>query len=63
MYCRIWSSSSPTVLTQYPRAQNSRPNSVPLVRNTSRWMRMALLPFKYPIVIAMLYLGGTLNNM
>jgi hypothetical protein len=26
-------------------------------------MRMALLPFKYPIVIAMLYFGGTLNSM
>src|SRR5690349_12641452 len=26
-------------------------------------MRIALLPLRYPIVIAMLYLGGTLNSM
>src|SRR5512135_1962189 len=60
MYRRTWASSNPTVLTQYPRAQKLRPNNVPLVCNNSRWIRIALLPFRYPIVIAMLDRGGTL---
>src|SRR5512135_667415 len=63
MYRRTWASSNPTVLTQYPRAQKLRPNNVPLVCNNSRWIRIALLPFRYPIVIAMLYRGGTLSSM
>src|SRR5271166_5362479 len=63
MYRRIWSSSRPTVLTQYPRAQKLRPNNVPFVFNSSRWIRVALLPFRYPIVMATLYLGGTLSSM
>src|SRR5512143_2121777 len=63
MYRRICSSSSPTVLTQYPRAQKLRPNNLPFVCNNSRWIRVALVPFRYPIVIAMLYRGGTLNSM
>src|SRR5262245_23162537 len=63
MYCRTRSWSSPTVLTQYPRAQKLRRNNCPFVCNSSRWIRVALLPFRYPIVIAMLYRGGTLSNM
>src|SRR5512135_12520 len=27
------------------------------------WIRIALLPFRYPIVMAMLYRGGTLSSM
>jgi len=30
--------------------------------NNSRWIRIALFPFKNPITIAMLYLGGTLKH-
>lgn len=56
-------SSKPTVLTQYPRAQNDLPNNVPLFFISSLWIRIALLPFRYPTVIAMLYFGGTLNSM
>ncbi len=53
----------PTVLTQYPRDQNARPNKVPCVLISSRCIRTALLPFKYPTVIAMVYLGaGTLSS-
>src|SRR5271165_4586063 len=36
---------------------------VPFVFNSSRWIRVALLPFRYPIVMATLYLGGTLSSM
>lgn len=36
MYSLIIRSSSPTVLTQYPRAQNVRPNNVPWVFINSR---------------------------
>jgi len=41
--------------TREPR--NSRPNSVPWSAAPRGGLRMALLPFKYPIVIAMLYLA------
>lgn len=63
MYCPIAASFKPTVLTQYPRAQKLRPNSVPFVLSNCRWIRTALLPFKNPIVIATLYRGGTLNSI
>ena len=46
-----------------PRAQKLRPNDVPFVFNSSRWIRVALLPFRYPIVMATLYLGGKLSSM
>ena len=43
MYCLINASCKPTVLTQYPRAQNDLQNNVLFVFISSRWIRIALL--------------------
>jgi len=62
IYFRIASSSSPTVLTQYPRAQKC----IPVTRRWPkilRWIKTALLPFKNPITKAMLNFGGTLKHI
>ena len=56
------SSSRPTVLTQYPRAQKCRPVTR-LFSSTFRWIRTALFPFRKPITKAMLNFGGTLKHM
>jgi hypothetical protein len=56
------SSSSPTVLTQYPRDQKCSPVTR-LFPKTSLWIQTALLPFKNPITKAMLNFGGTLKHM
>jgi hypothetical protein len=62
IYLRMVSSSRPTVLTQYPRAQKC----IPVNRRcpiSFRWINTALLPFKKPITKAMLNLGGTLKHI
>lgn len=62
MYALIITSSSPTVLTQYPRDQNARPYKFPFTFPRSRLIRIALFPFKKTTVLTTLYFGGTLNG-
>jgi len=56
------SSSKPTVLTQYPRAQKCRPVTRALPK-ICLWIRTALLPFMNPIANATLYFGGMLKHI
>ena len=57
MYSRITASSSPTVLTQYPRDQKFNPTKF-LFRPYLWWAMIADFPFSLPIVLATLYFGG-----
>ena len=61
IYLRMVSSSSPTVLTQYPRDQKCNP--VTRLLPALRWMRTALFPFRKPITNAMLNFGGTRKHI
>ena len=59
IYSRIiFSSSRPTVLTQYPRAQNVRPRTMRLLLLPKLIISDALLPFKRPMTCATEYFGG-----
>ena len=58
MYCLIVSSSRPTVLTQYPRAQNVRPRTIRFVALPKLITSDALFPFSRPITPDTLYFGG-----
>jgi len=62
MDARITCSSSPIVLTQYPRAQKCHPVQCRSRPKNSRWLRMADLPFRKPTVLATLYCGGMLRH-
>jgi hypothetical protein len=53
-------SSSPTVLTQYPVDQKFSP--VTLLLPMARWIRTALFPFIKPMLWATLYFGGMLKH-
>jgi hypothetical protein len=62
MYFRIISSSHPTVLTQYPLAQQWSPVTLRPRPRYSRCIRMADFPFNRPTALATLYLGGILKQ-
>jgi len=55
------SSSNPTVLTQYPRAQKCIP--VTFLYPALRWILTALFPFMNPKTNATLYLGGIFKHI
>ena len=57
-YLRIFSSSRPTVLTQYPLAQKCRPQYRFLSSRCLSKILMAHFPFKKPIVSYTAYFGG-----
>ena len=55
---RIISSSRPTVVTKYPRAQNLWPRKFRILRSTFCAIHIELFPFMYPMICATEYLGG-----
>jgi len=61
-YFRIFSSSSPTVLTQYPCAQKCRPQYRRFIFSCRLNTWIALFPFKYPTTSDTEYLGGKLKT-
>src|SRR6476646_1015076 len=58
MWARITSSSRPTVVTKYPRAQNLWPRKFRILRSTFCAIHIELFPFMYPMICATEYLGG-----
>lgn len=58
MYASTVASSNPTVLTQYPRAQNCRPRTIRLDLDPKLITSEALFPFSNPMIPDTLYFGG-----